>query len=469
MVSRDSISFEYALTRPFNHRWPYATWFLIVFGLGSFVGFAVINHILLGYDVVAISSRDFNVSQNLPWPASFHARDYSCQPAHFQLGNAFRTNHSAFTYSIFNVYSGASSDTQGSFVYSNNLLSDCDVSEIQTNTLPAERSITITGAIRCPEQGFQASTSYTYTNHDIIGNSVQTSFSNNSMTRAIASAMADAGGDAYLAIFNSAYTFMQGNKVYRYTRQYATNCDASVSGAKTTNFTACDQHPANLTTTWDNVIGLTDLEIYPSSLLDNYTWIASTLDNLAQTFYAGVRIDLGHWTPNNIFTNFTSLKASFDPFDGTNQWAAAAIMHGEALGYVNYTANDTPSPDVRTPQAVIQTQYTCNTRRLKSIGSLIMSVASGTLSMFLTVWGLMTTMMATVARRSPGANICKECAIRRGQTMDLKRPTYLQSRQPILSPTAKDPLDEMIVEEWPSPGISKDRRYSTDNLLYNTR
>ncbi|EIN06283.1 hypothetical protein PUNSTDRAFT_137065 [Punctularia strigosozonata HHB-11173 SS5] len=301
---------EYALTRPFNYRWPYATCFLVIFGLGSILGFAIINHILLGYDVVAISSRDFNVSQNLPWPASFHARDYSCQPAHFQLGNAFRTNNSAFTYSIFNVYSGTSLDTQGSFVYSNNLLSNCDVSEIQTNTLPAERSITITGSIRCPEQGFQASTSYTYTNHDIIGNSVQTSFSNNSMTRAIASAMADAGDDAYLAIYKSAYTFRQGNKVYRYTRQYATNCDASVSDAKTTEFAACDQQPADLTMTWDNVIGLTDLEIYPSSLLDNYTWIRSTLDNLAQTFYAGVRLDLGHWTPNNIFTNFTSLNTT---------------------------------------------------------------------------------------------------------------------------------------------------------------
>ncbi|EIN06289.1 hypothetical protein PUNSTDRAFT_137069 [Punctularia strigosozonata HHB-11173 SS5] len=154
------------------------------------------------------------------------------------------------------------------------------------------------------------------------------------------------------------------------------------------------------------------------------------------------------------------IRASFDPFKGTNQWAAAAIKHGKALGYVNYTANDTSSPDVRTPQAVIQTQYTCNTRRLKSIGSLIMSVASGTLSMHLTVWGLMTTTMAMVARRSPGANICKECAT---------RSTDLESRQPISSPTAKDPLDEMIVEEWPSPGISKDRRYSTDNLLYNTR
>jgi hypothetical protein len=56
--------------------------------------------------------------------------------------------------------------------------------------------------------------------------------------------------------------------------------------------------------TWDNVIALADLQIQNSSLLDSETWVSTTLDNYAQTFYAGVRIDLGHWTPNNVNISF---------------------------------------------------------------------------------------------------------------------------------------------------------------------
>jgi hypothetical protein len=42
---------------------------------------------------------------------------------------------------------------------------------------------------------------------------------------------------------------------------------------------------------------------------DNLTWVSATLDNFAQTFYAGVRIDLGHWTLNNVGTCFLWLSA----------------------------------------------------------------------------------------------------------------------------------------------------------------
>jgi hypothetical protein len=75
-----------------------------------------------------------------------------------------------------------------------------------------------------------------------------------------------------------------------------------------------------------------------------------------------------------ILTNLTSMKSVIVPVDGLTY--TPALIPG-STPVLNTT------DDLTSASAVINTQYTCNVRKLKSFGSLVVGVISGTLSMFL--------------------------------------------------------------------------------------
>lgn len=100
-----------------------------------------------------------------------------------------------------------------------------------------------------------------------------------------------------------------------------------------------------------------------------------------------------------IFTNVTAINSTiYDPFSGSQ--ASIARSSNAGLAYVNLTSP--PSADVASPPAVAKLQYICSTRKMKAPGTLFMSVATSTLSMFITAWAILTTAMAMMAKKTVG-------------------------------------------------------------------
>lgn len=93
--------------------------------------------------MITISSTDFNNTVGSKRSVHTTGTSFGCQPHQFQLGDTFRTNISAFSYSIFEVQPATSalSNLDGGFLYSNNVLSSCDVVQHQVVVLPGARQI----------------------------------------------------------------------------------------------------------------------------------------------------------------------------------------------------------------------------------------------------------------------------------------------------------------------------------------
>jgi hypothetical protein len=101
-----------------------------------------------GYDVVSVTTNDHNFNTTiggiLPWRTD---SNLGCEPHQFQLGDTFRTNISAFSYTIDYVQPAdfaTPSAVQGGVSYSNNVLNDCEVLRYETVVKPGDLSITAT-------------------------------------------------------------------------------------------------------------------------------------------------------------------------------------------------------------------------------------------------------------------------------------------------------------------------------------
>jgi hypothetical protein len=207
--------------------------------------------------------------------------------------------------------------------------------------------------------------------------------------------------EAYADIYNKLYTTVEGmpQHVYKVIAEGQPSCDSLPPfPCVVPNFT------------WYNAIGNTDLNILPNA--SSIAADEGNLYNVINVFYAAVRLDLGHWTPDNvsfhilrnlpclirpcpqIFTNTTSFKRLIRDTDSTNT-TFRDIATSKGMAYVNSTH---PPPRC----AAIQIPYTCNVMRRKPIGSFIVSVLSATLSMFLGTWGIVVAVLSFIVRRNPG-------------------------------------------------------------------
>lgn len=164
----------------------------------------------LGYDVVSINKDDYNASESLPWLANWRS-DYQCQKHTFKLGDLFRTNVSAFPYTVFNIIND--SGMMSGFDYANNVLTTCDVIEQAIQVSPGDRSSTLSVGLRhpfnlshhihphpqavisCPPPlNFEASTTWTHSNHLMIGTVTANLFGDNTIPRALLDGLAHFGG-----------------------------------------------------------------------------------------------------------------------------------------------------------------------------------------------------------------------------------------------------------------------------------
>ncbi|KAJ7764321.1 hypothetical protein B0H16DRAFT_1799816 [Mycena metata] len=292
----------------------------------------------------------------------------------------------------------------GSFSYAENDLSKCDVTEYEITARPGDRLITASAAIQCKAPiAFQAVTSCSFSNHEKVGTIAAGTFPENSLARAITDAMDNFGNETYGDIYSGLYITndeditVLSQKVYKVVASGHPECSEQPPFACT--IPSFDFY---------NAIGNTDLGIINGGAED----IAADEDNLynvIKVFFAAVRLDLGHWTPDNIFTNTTAFNTTISPTDDTVHAGSAAFRSfasSKGMAYINLTTP--PAPDDPTPRAVIQVAYTCNIKQRKSPGSFFVSVLSATLSMFLGVWGAALALLSSIAKRASGGNRAEE-------------------------------------------------------------
>ncbi|KAF7339001.1 hypothetical protein MVEN_01976300 [Mycena venus] len=330
------LDFDYPITKPFPRNWCHG---LLAFGVLSTAAFAAVNVFLVGYDVVSITTDDHNFNTTkggiLPWSTD---SNLGCEPHQFQLGDTFRTNLSTFSYTIADVQPAdfaKPSAIQGGVFYSNNVLNDCDVVRYEIVVKPGDLSITATASIQCPQPlGLRAVTTWTYTNHPVLLGISTSLFPENSLARAITDAMLNISGkflqfdaeapddlgviaEVYWDIADGAYTTTDGIIHH-----------LSVASNRFETYTA---------------VGNTELNVFSNA--SNITASEGNLYNLINILYAAVRLDLGHWTADNlndsleIFTNTTSFKSVIQPSTltpnmppGNNSIAFSQRRHFERHG-----------------------------------------------------------------------------------------------------------------------------------------
>jgi hypothetical protein len=150
-----------------------------------------------------------------------------------------------------------------------------------------------------------------HTNHDVAGLVPAGMFPENSLPRAVLDALSSFGcnlslfasyvvythryllGEAYQPIYNSQYVIngTQPEKIYKLRIEGQPSCGNLSSDQ-------CVQERPNIGRTLYNAIGQVDL-----SVIDNPSLVEAdigTVLNLLEIFYAALRIDFGHWTPNNV-------------------------------------------------------------------------------------------------------------------------------------------------------------------------
>ncbi|KAF9025872.1 hypothetical protein BDZ89DRAFT_988256 [Hymenopellis radicata] len=374
MVLRILPSFEYSITRPFGEREP----FLVAFSLASFTILTALNAYLVGYDVVAINKADYNASEELPWVSSWQSKDSTCQKHMFKTGDVFRTNISAFPYTIYNIRGNGG--MSNGFEYANSHLGSCDVTQTAIQVSRGDRSITLSAAVYCPPPlEFEASTTWMFSNHPVIGTITSDMFGDDTVPRALLEGMTMFGQEAYESI----YFGRLGGDASQPIRSVLVEASPNSSEAGT-----CVR--PHVAWTFENAVGQLDLQIV-GTIADDTDINSGTLYNLLEVFFHAVRIDLGKWTPDNYIPAAQGL-----PAEAAQRQAYRDMANSKGMLYVNET---TPPRNTPTAEAIIRMQYTCNTLQRKTLGSWFISVLSATLSMFLAAWGLVMTILGCLARR----------------------------------------------------------------------
>ncbi|KAJ7904933.1 hypothetical protein B0H13DRAFT_1881521 [Mycena leptocephala] len=281
------------------------------------------------------------------------------------------------------------------FLYANQALTACDVDQFEITVKPGDRLLMATATILCPPPlTFRAVTSWSYSNHAMIGSRAVSAFPLNSLARATTDGMRNIMGEAYEDISNRLYvtngTTHPSQQIYKVIAQGKPNCDPSPPFQ-------CVIPPF----TSYNAIGNIDLNILGAT---DVAADEGNLYNVINVFYSGVRLDLGHWTADNLFTNTTSFRQLVRVTSSANP-AFRAVATTQGMAYANST--DPPTPDVPTPPAVIQIPYTCSIMQRKPIGSFAINILSATLSMFLGTWGIIIAILSFIVSKNPGANSCE--------------------------------------------------------------
>ncbi|KAF8916397.1 hypothetical protein CPB85DRAFT_1216507 [Mucidula mucida] len=417
------MAIEYNITRPIPIRWfaPVVYFFgLIVVGL-----LTVLNVALVGYETITIFNPNPNYTQS-EWydvlPMRAPTPGSACAPTVFNVGDSFTTNYSMFQWTIESI---PQSNTGTGVLYKGTPLDHCDLTSLYIHGDSRSYAIDYTGVVTCKAaEGYKLRAKTAFTLSNLPGKySPFTEASGQPIFEylglLILEQMTPGGLPSVLSMIASGDIGLRMLEDMFFRNNGTTPIITSVQ----IDFPPC---PASLGTSAEcatsvptyNVsavaLGYADLQLalYSASLpisdtnkpllTDDYN---APLSNIVQVIAAGIRLDLGNPSPNNLFLNDAVVDDTlYATFPATNLTSAAfsslyMVRKSPALAVPGSKLETILPLNVSGP-AVARVAYACRYQRRKAPGSLIVSVLVATLTMSSSIWAVfMLLTTAWVKRR----------------------------------------------------------------------
>ncbi|KAJ6599247.1 hypothetical protein DFH09DRAFT_1130531 [Mycena vulgaris] len=410
---------SYQLQRPYP--WRYTTPIVLFLFLIATILLVLVNIPLSAYDVVSESTYSPNdTTSPLPFkaliPGYFRPEAVSFTPQTLTSGETIRPNGSQFEYQISQVYDVQNtSQTAFSLSYSNNPMSDCDVSALKFRIYtmpPASPTLTAWALISC-----WSPVPYTLTWTFDLSDPTSTQAYNPSWYHVMQVLSA-----AWPGILSSNTTTFGKTDLSIMVRPC---CDCTIAAGKPNDTWITPSAHTNLT--FPNVASVNDniglentqflmtdhppcdsssqpaefLQLWPvtntalsapSPLASMYPAPAAALANAFTATYHILRLDLGVIRPNQIYTSVAKLNASLDdPARYPNQ-----LWHSDCSGTTCYQ----PLPAVPTSFRTVVMSYVKPVFKRKPLASAVVSVFVSTFAMVSALWAIFNLVARVFVRDS---------------------------------------------------------------------
>ncbi|KAF5342114.1 hypothetical protein D9611_001482 [Ephemerocybe angulata] len=397
---------EYPLTRPFDSQWLSAIAYTI--GFVSIVVLSIANVALVGYDTVSGFRSNFNSTEKYWFDAftpSFASRSKpgkQCDAHVFDVGDSLITNSSLFDWSV-NAVVKANAGESG-FSYKGETLDNCDVIEI--NLFGDLNTWTVEGQVfmYCePLAGTDGGTGGLVVLGGMAKFGVsalaakQTDFqrlAKNAAHRSIMFTLGDIFSLAAIDIgsqFYSDYVASNGTGLISYSLvakfehcppSYAheARCIASRTQPPAVNITSVSGVSNNHSLLQDSSFaapGTLQLELEES--------LRSPTLNFLQLARAAAQIDIGNAAPNNFLTNLSMVDSVLIPTYPSASRPGVSMKSQLYNAWKSQLMQSTiePKPYANlgiSGPSTLQAVFICHFSRLKSTGSLLVSVLVATLT-----------------------------------------------------------------------------------------
>lgn len=170
-------------------------------------------------------------------------------------------------------------------------------------------------------------------------------------------------------------------------------------------------------------------------------WVEA--DSLAKAFYATIMADLGQHSSVNMLANVsalehfsTNLTNTVSGWQGTSVIASWLATNPATQEYSK--VRDTTGPLNISPSVILE-QYLCQIPKLKSGGSLFVSILVADLVFLQALWKILNWVMVwRLGRSDSRANFCEGCRARDAGIELLERPSTMTTQyDPMLEPVSE--------------------------------
>ncbi|KAI0396627.1 hypothetical protein F5Y17DRAFT_418971 [Xylariaceae sp. FL0594] len=483
--------FSHKIARPYPYRW--FTPVVIVAGLAAVVLVSFINFTTSGYELVAISSSNPNKTVaeanrfgNIKWPEYFVQNSQAtCASTTLSLGSFIYTTNNALRYKLLSVWREIDGvqDYLGSLVYHNNLLRNCNVTEVDIQVLNkysqrpvlsarASVGVLISSTARCAVDTDTSvdSSSGGQTFFELQGTyqdgEITDFLSDNATTKASLYWGHSLLG-SYWKLFSkawhdSAHQIKDGG--YFGEIILARNASDSVKGTKEEVMSNSFFHVECYTE--NGFCANHSIPILLSSggpYTAPYPDIWNRVDTLGKTMWFTTMTDLGlndtlNGIPNmlaygdllqNLTSNFTNEAQAYErglkqdqEHYGINLSVYAANQERESYN----ASSGPPQPPLGAAPSYLSTNYICQVPRKKSSGTLFFSVLIADLVLLQALWTAFKFVVDTIAeRRHPSMAYCAGCLqIQEGGALPARPRLTVMHRHPSFKEAPSESHERLV-------------------------
>ncbi|KAG8997702.1 hypothetical protein FRB94_007498 [Tulasnella sp. JGI-2019a] len=443
--------FNYPITRDIRWRLEPFAYVLAVIAIGILIP---LNYALTGYETITQPNLDYNYAPYHwynrfvppPKPGS------SCDAYKFSVGDSFVIGPGIFTYqlaSILGTGDGAGDGTNvlSSISYKGQTLEYCDVGYMSVSIDARLQVSTIVARVACTDQtlfpvlfttSFQStplgpSSTFEAKENSRIGNLTLYNALRNDVSYLVSDAGLDLVSQMTDVIDNNTTSIMAPSFLSVSTSMASLLeeyppwwCPPTTSK---TNVTCATATPSILDALDPFLVyGVNGNAVGP--LTGDYSL---AINNAMQTMLAAVRIDLGNVLPNNFLVNRSSeliaktIAPSMPAPGATKATNTTSVLYGDltaARDSSNYSpvkVGNNGSGTVAPSQ--ISVEYQCRVEQRKSPGSIFISVAVATMTLFKSGWAVLLLVLTFLARRGEpeGGKSCVGHEALEARIRDLER------------------------------------------------